>query len=159
MTAKTKPKTPRRSMPRPKEYKLLDSSRSENKADEMPGGVRLAPTPADIRRALTAQLSKPGTPLTPAEADRILAANGIPPAKPPSPAPEGWLAALKSLASDTGKLSVRGVELFGTAVVAVATPLLTAAVDGLGLLIAAMTVWELWHPVEAMADRFVAWCG
>jgi hypothetical protein len=47
--------------------------------------------------------------------------------------------------------------LVGTALIAVVTPLLTAAVDGLGLLIAGMTVCELWHPVEALADAVLKW--
>jgi hypothetical protein len=51
------------------------------------------------------------------------------------------------------------VELFGEALIAVAAPLLTAAVDGLGILIAAMTVYELWRPTEALADAVLAWCG
>jgi hypothetical protein len=34
-----------------------------------------------------------------------------------------------------------------------------SAVDGLGLLIAAMTVYDLWQPVEALADALLAWCG
>jgi hypothetical protein len=44
-------------------------------------------------------------------------------------------------------------------VIAVAAPLLTAAVDRLCILIAAVTVYELWRPVEALADALLAQVG
>jgi hypothetical protein len=90
--------------------------------------------------------------MTEEQADVVLAANGIPPAKAPTPpkAPKE-------------RRALVGACWFGSltaqAVIAVATPLLTAAVDGLGILIAGMTIWELWHPVEALADHFLAWWG
>jgi hypothetical protein len=89
------------------------------------------------------------TPMTPAQADAVLAKNGVPPA-------ESWSQAAAALWRCCWRLICRATELFGTATVAVACPLLTAAVDGLGLVVAGVTVWELWRPAVALADALVA---
>jgi hypothetical protein len=93
--------------------------------------------------------------MTPERADEVLAKNGVPPAKPE----ETWGQALVGLGAVASRTCRRGVELFGAALIAVAGPLLTAAVDGLGILIAGVTVWELWRPAVALADAFLAWCS
>jgi hypothetical protein len=134
MTIKTKPRTVRPSRPAPNGFKSIAS-----------------PSPAQIRE----KLQPLRQPMTPERADAVLAKNGVPPAKPEETCGQA-IAALGSVAWRTCR---RGVELFGEALIAVAAPLLTAAVDGLGILIAAMTVYELWRPTEALADAVLAWCG
>ena len=145
----TKPKAkPNRRSPAPHEYKPLGMKvafRSENTAGELPGGVRLtpspaaAPSPSDIEAALRRQ-----------------PAQTCPSAKVPKTSGEtwreAWVADLKLL-RQFGQLVVE-------AVIAVVAPLLTAAVDGLGILIAAVTVWELWRPAVALADWLMSrWPG
>jgi hypothetical protein len=51
-----------------------------------------------------------------------------------------------------GRTIRRLVELIGTAIIAVAGPVLTAAVDGVCDVMFALTIWELWSPAKAVAD-------
>jgi hypothetical protein len=133
MTAKTKLRTVRPPRPAPNAFQSIASP---------------SPSPGDIRRNLTPFQQ----PMTAAQADAVLAKNGVPPAKPE----ETWGQAIAALGSVAWRTCRRGFELFGEALIAVAAPLLTAAVDGLGLVVMGVTVWELWRPTEALADAFLA---
>lgn len=119
---------------------------------------KASPSPADIRRALAEKLPQP-TPMTVAQADAVLVANGIPPAPVEVTPKETWCSEIRGIGRDAVKVGRDAIRLFTQALVAVFGPLLTAAVDGLGILIAAMTIYELWHPTEAMADAFLAYWG
>jgi hypothetical protein len=124
--------------------------------------VDCAPSRDDI--ASRVSQIKPYQPTKPTaeEADAVLAANGIPQTKAvppaavaPCPGVETWSDAFLA----NFKMLRHFVELVGHAVIAVATPLLTAAVDGIGVLVVAVTVWEGWRPATALADAFIVWCG
>jgi hypothetical protein len=100
--------------------------------------------------------------MTEALANGVFAKNGVPPPAPMAdpipakpPAAESWSDAFRAVM----KVPRQGLELIGEALIAVAAPLLTAAVDGLGILVVAVTVWEGWRPATALADAFMAWCG
>ena len=44
--------------------------------------------------------------------------------------------------------------MVGTAIVAVATPIMTAGVDGICVtVLVALAIWELWSPTKAIADQ------
>lgn len=131
MTNRTKPKTIRPVRHQPNAFKAFAS-----------------PSPAQIRE----KLQPLQQPMTAAQADAVLAKNGVPPAEEA----RGQATGLCKSAACVGR---KALELFGEALIAVVAPLLTAAVDGLGILVAAVTVWELWKPTEALADRLLAWLG
>lgn len=110
-----------------------------------------SPSPAQIRE----KLQPLQQPMTAAQADAVLAKNGVPPAKPE----ETWGQAIGAIWMACKRVSRKALELFGEAVIAVAAPLLTAAVDGLGVTIVVVTAYELFWPAVAMADAFLAWCS
>jgi hypothetical protein len=128
MTTKNKPRTVRPSRPAPNAFKAITS-----------------PSPADIKARLQ-PLQQP--PMTDEPANAVFAKNGVPPAKPE----ETWGQAIAALGAVAWRTCRRGCELFGTALIAVAAPLLTAAVDGLGVLVFILTIYELWTPAKALAD-------
>lgn len=122
-------------------------------ADQGPLPCPDIPSPKDIAAGL-----KPYQPksMTQEEADAHLTANVIPAAIPPSPAApskkeETWAEAFAWL----GRICLRGVELLGEAVIAAATPLLTAMVDGIAGVAFALTVWEFWRLAKPTADSLV----
>lgn len=140
MTSKAKPRTTRIPKPAPNAFRSIAS-----------------PSPAQISEKLKPFLQPP---MTPEQAEAVFAKNGVPPAKPiePDEPVETWRQAAVGLGAVTWRTARRGIELFGAALIAVAAPLLTAAVDGLGILVAAITVYELWRPTEALADAMlVGW--
>jgi hypothetical protein len=122
-----------------------------------------APSPdADIQHFRDRIQGLQQAPMTEDQANGVLAKNGVPPPTPMSgqipakpPAAETWGDAFRAVM----RIPRRGLELIGAALIAVAAPLLTAAVDGLGVLVVAVTVWEGWRPATALADAFMAWCG
>lgn len=142
----TKPKarTTRPPRPPPHAYAALPEGRVPAAApvsptiSAAPSSPRPAPSPNDIENAL--QRFQP----------EALAAKGV------SRVPETWSDACKGLARDIGRIIRRAVELFGEALVAVAWPLLTAAVDGIAVLVFVLTIYELWTPAKAIADALAA---
>jgi hypothetical protein len=143
---------------------VVDPPRITNNSPDQPE-IQPPPTPRPERlqghRLPIPCRHQSQTPAAPAAAhdcrtaDAVLSKNGV----PPSPPEETWGQAIPALGAVAWRTARRGFELFGEALIAVASPLLTAAVDGLGMLVAAITVYELWRPAEALADAFVAWCG
>jgi hypothetical protein len=53
----------------------------------------------------------------------------------------------------------RFVELVATAFVSVASPILTAAVDAVCVVVFVLTIWELWTPAKTIAEAFLARYG
>lgn len=133
MTTKSKPRTVRPAKPVAGAYREI-----------------AGPSPADIKARLTPLQHQP---MTAEQADAVLAKNGVPPAE------ETWCQALTALGAVASRTCRRGCELFGEALIAVASPLLTASVDGMCVVVFGVTVWELWRPTEALADAFLAWCS
>jgi hypothetical protein len=159
MTARTKPKSRRRSADHLspagirkalKPYQHVSMTQGEAKAALAAIGIHPAPEPVP-------ETSTDATPVQPAQENSpAKAASAI--ADTPSKAPEETRGQATAGVWVSAKKHGRWLGwLGGEAAVAVATPLLTAAVDGLGVLIAAMTVYELWKPTEALADWLLSW--
>lgn len=113
-----------------------------------------APSPAAVQTAVARLQTIPGPaplPSTEAERDAVLAR-----VAPPAAPQETWRQAFLYDLRLTGRVLRRFVELVGEAVIAVAAPLLTAAVDGLAVIVFVLTIWELWAPAKAIADHLAA---
>lgn len=140
-------KTKRKSKPKPppRPQRTADHFHTKPLAERAP----------DVAAAIERVVSNARPAMTAEEADKALEAiNGIPPS--PAPKKETWGDALRGIGRDM----VRWCRWFGwlaaEAVLQVFRTQLCWAMDGIGILVAAMTVYELWHPVQAIADQFIA---
>jgi hypothetical protein len=173
-TPRPKPKAPRRQPAPPNEYRSIETkaaSRSENTADELPGGVRLsspAPnahsavgqshatvTPPSARaetEALTGRIPHP-SPVDIEAALRRQPAQTCPSAKQPSSAGETWREAFLA--------DLRMLRRFGELVIyscnVVASHVLAAVLYAVCTLVFLLTIYEAWAPAKAIADAAAVW--